>query len=91
MSKPTCSTETTRRLTDTNIVVVAKDTDVFVLMVLAYCVEKPTGKWFSKIDHEKYVDIGKVVGYLGEDISKNLAAVHAVTGCDTTSAMFWSR
>ena len=75
-------------LADTNIVVVAKDTDVFVLMVFAYCVEKPSGKWFLKINHEKYIDIGKIVDYLGEDVYRNLPAIHAVTGCDTTSAMF---
>ncbi len=75
-------------LINTNVVVVAKDTDVFVLMVYAYCIEKPSKKWFLKIGHEKYVDIRKVVDYLGEEISKNLPSIHAITGCDTTSAIF---
>ena len=75
-------------LADINIVVVAKDTDVFVLMVFAYCVEKPSGKWFLKIDHEEYIDIGNVVDYLGEDVSRNLPAIHAATDCDTASTMF---
>ena len=52
-------------LQDTNAVVVAKGTDVFVLIVYAYYVQKPTHKWYMKIDHDKYVDIDKVVDYLG--------------------------
>ena len=54
---------------DTAIVNVAEDTDVSVLMVLAYCIEKHFGKGYFKIDHKKYVDNGKVVDCLGEDKS----------------------
>ena len=75
-------------LQDTNVVVVAKDTDVFVLMVYAYCVQKPAHKWYMKIDHDKYVDIDKVVDYLGEEIATKLSEIHALTGCDTTSSFF---
>ena len=41
-----------------------------------------------KIDHDKYVDIEKVVEYLGEAIARMLPAIHALTGCDTTSSFF---
>ena len=41
-----------------------------------------------KIDHNKYVDIDKVVDYLGEEIATKLPAIHALTGCDTTSSFF---
>ena len=75
-------------LQDTNVVVVAKDTDIFVLMVYAYCVQKPAHKWYIKIDHNKYVDIDKVVDYLGEEIATKLPAIHALTVCDTTSSFF---
>ena len=61
---------------DTTIVVVAEDTDVSVLMVLAYCIEKHLGKGYFKIDHEKDVDTGKVVDCLGKDVSKNFPSIH---------------
>eukprot|EP00795_Rhopilema_esculentum_P000988 gene988-biopygen7430 len=44
---------------DTVVVVVAKDTDVLVILVHAYAIVKPSSKWFMKIDHEKYVDVAK--------------------------------
>ena len=49
---------------------------MYILMVLAYCIEKHLGKGSFKIDHEKYVDIGKVVDCLGEDVSKNFPSIH---------------
>ena len=41
-----------------------------------------------KIDHDKYVDIGKVNKYLGSKISCYLPQLHSLTGCDTTSFFF---
>ena len=49
---------------------------MYILMVLAHCIEKHLGKGSFKIDHEKYVDIGKVVDCLGEDVSKNFQSIH---------------
>ena len=60
-------------LKDTSCVVVSKDTDVFVLMVLAFA-----------IDHNKYINIGNVVKYLGNDLALKLSHNHAITCCDTT-------
>ena len=40
-----------------------------------------------KIDH-KYINIGKVVKYLGNDLALKLPHIHAITGCETTSFMF---
>ncbi len=45
---------------DTNVVVVSKDTDVLILLVHAFTVTKPQQKWYMKIDHQKYVDIGAI-------------------------------
>ncbi len=50
---------------DTVVVVVAKDTDVLVILVHAYAIVKPSSKWFLRIDHEKYVDVEKVNEFLG--------------------------
>ena len=75
-------------LDDTNVVVVSRDTDVFILLVHAFSIVKPTSQWFMKIDHQKYVDIGKACSYLGEKVSLRLPQFHAITGCDTTSFFF---
>ncbi len=50
---------------DTVVVVVFKDADVLVILVHAYAIVEPSSKWFMKIDHETYVDIGKVNEFLG--------------------------
>ena len=55
---------------DTVVVVVAKGTVVLVILLHAYAIVKPSSKWFMKIDHEKYVDVGKVYDFLGENVSK---------------------
>ena len=36
-----------------------------------------------KIDNEKFIDVGKIVKYYGEDIILKLPHIQAVTGCDT--------
>jgi len=73
---------------DTNVVVVSRDTDDFVLLVHAFSIVKPTSQWFMEIDHQKYVDIGKACSYLGEEVSLRLPQFHAITGCNTTSFFF---
>ena len=69
---------------ETDIVVVSKDTDVFVLLVYAYCKMESTKKWYMKIDH-RFVCIGTIVNYFGNSICSRLPHIHAITGCDTTS------
>ena len=69
---------------DTVVVAVAKDTDALVILVHAYAIVKPSSKWFMKIDHEKYVDVGKVYDFLGKNVSMHLPHIHAISG-DTTS------
>ena len=75
-------------LEDTNVVVVSRDTDVFLLLVYAFAVVKPANQWFMKIDHQKYVVILKVLDYLGMEMSFRLPQLHAITGCDSTSFFF---
>ena len=54
-------------LKDANCVVVSKDTVVFVLMVFALALENIKGSWSMKTDHNKYINVGKVKKYLGDD------------------------
>ena len=37
---------------------------------------------------DKYARIKDIVNYLGDEISSYLLTIHAITGCDTTSAFF---
>ena len=67
-------------LQDINVVVVSKDTDVLILFVYAFSVVQPEKDWYMKIDKSKYVEIGKVCRYLGEDVCLKLPKIHAVTG-----------
>ena len=48
-----------------NVVVVAKDTDVLVLLVNEYSKLLPTREWVMKYDTNKYARIRKIVKYLG--------------------------
>ena len=63
---------------DTNVVVVvAKDTDVLILLIYAYEVVKLKCSWHMKVH-----------AFLGSRISRYLPEVHATTGCDTTSFFY---
>eukprot|EP00794_Sanderia_malayensis_P002075 gene2075-2352_t len=68
-----------------NVVVISKDTDVLLLMLHAFAKIKPNGKWFMKIDQEKYVNIEKIVTHFGTELATKLPHhIHAVTGCGAT-------
>ena len=56
----------------TNVVVCSKDTDVLVLMVFAYALNKINEKWKMKIDSNKFANRSKTVEYLGTDVAKKL-------------------
>ena len=73
---------------DMPVVVVAKDTDVFVLMIHAMSKTPITKKWLMSHERDHYIDISKVVLYLGTEICRTLPQIHAMTGCDTTAYKF---
>ena len=70
---------------DTDVVVVAKDTDVLVLLIWAYVKYNVSRKWYLKYETDKYADIGAICDYFGKNIALTLPAFHSITGCDTTS------
>ena len=70
---------------ETDVVVVAMDTDVIVLLIWAYKVYQVSYKWYFKYEAEKYADIGLICDYLDEHLCLALPAFRAITGCDTTS------
>jgi hypothetical protein len=74
-----------------NVMVVAEDTDILVL--LCYYVD-PTlngillGTEPKRGQKAKLWDIHKTKLLLGEEVCHRLPAIHALTGCDTTSKLF---
>ena len=72
-------------LSDKPVVIVAADTDIFILLVYAFSKVGPAEKWFMKLDRERYVDIGTVCKAYGKEVCDVLPSYHSVTGCDTTS------
>ena len=71
-----------------DVVIVSKDTDVLVLLVWAYNEYNISKQWSMNYEKDQYVDVGMICGSLGSQICKNLPALHALTGCDTTSHFF---
>ena len=72
-------------LSDKPVVIVAADTDIFVLLIYAFHKSRPSEKWFMKIEKNRYLDIGDICKTYGEEICDALSGYHSVTGCDTTS------
>ena len=70
----------------TNVVVCSKDTDVLVLIVFAYALNKINEKQVMKIESRKCINIRKIVEYLGIDVATKLPQIHAVTRRDTISS-----
>ena len=73
---------------NTDCMVVSKDTDVFLLLIYAFYKCKSQKTWYMKYDNDKYVDIGKVFVYLGINMTENLLKFHSLTGCDSTSYFY---
>ena len=59
--------------------------DVLVLMVFAYALNKTNEKCVKKIESNKFINIQKILRYLGTDVAVKLKQINTVTGCDTAS------
>jgi hypothetical protein len=68
-----------------DVVVVAKDTDVLVLLIWAYVHFNVGYKWYMMYEKGIYADISIICNYFGDIICENILSFHAITGCDTTS------
>ena len=73
---------------NTNVVIVARDTDVLMIMIYIYALKEVTAVWYMKYGAEKFANIGKIVKHLGRTVSLMLVHLHCITGCDTTSYMY---
>ena len=71
-----------------NVVVVANDTDVLVLLVWAYTHFKVPYKWYFMYEKGSYADISVICNHFGDNVCESIHLFHAITGCDTASYMF---
>ena len=71
-----------------NVVIVAKDTDVLILLIYSYSTCVISKERVLKYDTNSYANIGTVCKYLGNTVSRNILQYHAITGCDTTSFFY---
>ena len=68
-----------------NIVIVAKDSDVLILLIYSYSTCAISKEWVLNYDTNSYANIGTVCKYLGNAVSRNILQYYAITGCDTAS------
>ena len=73
---------------DTDVVIVSKDTDVLVLLIWAFLKHQIAYKWVFQFEREKFVEIGSICRSLGQRVCSSLPAIHAISGCDTTSYFY---
>jgi len=56
-------------LSDKPVVIVAADTDIFVLLIYAFFHKsRPSEKWFMMIEKNRYLDIADICKAYGEEI-----------------------
>lgn len=74
---------------ETRIIVQSPDTDVLVLCTTHFSDISREELWFRTgiRDHQQYVPVHLLCQKVGQKVCKVLPAVHALTGCDTTSAL----
>ena len=61
-----------------DVVVVASDTDILLLMVWVYYTHGLTYKWYFKYKNNKYAEISKICYYLDPVICENILAMHGI-------------
>ena len=71
-----------------NVVAVATDCDILVLLISFYATKEPSFQWFMKYETNKFAVIYDICQKLGPSVSKLLPQFHSITGSDTTSFFF---
>ena len=75
--------------TRSRVIIESPDTDVLVLCITHFESIGCEGLWFKNgvRDHLRYVPVHRLSEKLGQKLCRCLPAFHALTGCDTTSAL----
>ena len=69
------------------VLISSEDTDVRILCIsFAHAIPVPIYQRCVSQRQARYVDISKIAGVLGQEVSKALIRLHAFTGCDSVSA-----
>ena len=55
-----------------NVVAVAQDCDILVLLITAYATVKPTVNWQMKYAYNSFADIESIYNHLGDEVSRCL-------------------
>ena len=69
-------------------VIVAKDTDVFLLLAYAVCYQNNPPCWYLKSDANQFINTIMIHDSVGKDVCSILPPLHAITGSDTTAYKF---
>ena len=72
---------------NSNVVAVAADCDILVLLVNTYAINKPSFQWQMKYETNKYANIRDICKTLG-NVASSLVNFHIISGCDKTSYFF---
>lgn len=71
-----------------NVVAVATDCDVLVLMVTLYATTRPKNQWQMKYQSDKFANISDICATLGYDVAKYTIHFHGISGCDDVSYFY---
>ena len=63
-----------------NVVIVANDTDILMLLIYSYSTCEISKEWVLKCDTNSYANIGTVCKHLGSTVSRNILEYYAITG-----------
>ena len=81
--------------THSRIVIRCDDTDVLVILLYFYSKGNLTTQVYMHAGHygrfttnERYIPVHAIAGMLGDNICSALPSMHALTGCDSTCALF---
>ena len=72
----------------TDVVIVAADTDILIIMIWAYHVYDIPFNWYFKFKNNKFANISRICSFLGPLLCENILAIHGISGCYTTSYFF---
>jgi len=77
------------------VIIRCDDTDVLVLLLHYYSKEHLNGEVYMHAGHsgemttnERYIPIHQIANNIGQKVCACLPAMRALTGCDSTSALF---
>ena len=76
------------QMEDAPVIVIAKDTDILVILVYSFALTIPNNNWFLQTDKDQYVNISAIHDHIGNEVSLILPSFFTLTGCDTVSYFF---